>query len=126
MPELRLSMSFKDIKARLRQEAAEEAMQAAEQEAQIEQSIRKWKRRTIYLGVALATSIGSVVPFSEGHPLHGYAGVGGKFFVYLSMCLLAVFMYAAGITYSFWQDLRDTKTAHRKFAPPGSKYRTGK
>jgi hypothetical protein len=119
-------MSFEDLKARLREAAAEEARQADEQEAQIEECIRKWKRRTVYLGVALATSIALVIPFAEGQPLHQYASASGKIFVYMSMCLLALFMYAAGITYTFWQNLRDTREAHKKFAPPGSRYRTGK
>jgi len=119
-------MSNKDIRARLRAEAAEEARQDDEQEAQISLRLRKWKRGTAWLGIALAASIVSVVPFSKGYPLHEHAESAGKFLVYLSMILLTAFMWAGATTYNFWRYLRATTGIHRKFAPPGSKYRTGK
>jgi hypothetical protein len=115
-----------DIKARLRAEAAEEAWQADEQEARIGLRLRKWKLGTAWVGIALAASIISVVPFSKGYPLHEHAESVGKFLVYLSMILLTAFVWAGATTYNFWRYLRDTKETHRKFAPPGSKYRAGK
>ena len=118
-------MSLKD-RARIRAEATEEARQDAEQEVQIQQRLHNWKRRTMWLGVALALCIGVIALFSEGQPLHQYAGASTKFLVYLAMCLLAVFMYAAGTSYVVWNYLRDIRKIHKKFAPPGSRYRTGK
>ena len=91
-------MSLKD-RARIRAEATEEGRQDVEQEVQIQQRLRNWKRRTMWLGVALALCIGVIALFSEGQPLHQYAGASTKFLVYLAMCLLAVFMYAAGTSY---------------------------
>jgi hypothetical protein len=116
----------KDDRARIREEATQEAREDEEKEMRIERRLRRWKRGTIWLGVALMVSVGSVVPFSQGHSLYRYSGSVGKSLVYLSMCLLCVFMYAAGTTYNFWSYLRAMKRTHRKFAPPGSKYRTGK
>lgn len=105
--------------------AAEEARQDAEREAVMERRLRSWKHRTLWVGVALALCIGAIVPFSDGMPLHQYAGSSTKVLVYLAMCLLAAFMYAAGTTYNVWNYLRDTRRIHQKFAPPGSKHRTG-
>ena len=78
----------------------------AEQESDVAQRLRKWKRATICLAIALAASIGSVVPFLEGHTLHEHFAGGAKYLIYLSMCLLSLFMYAAGTTYNFWSYLR--------------------
>ena len=78
----------------------------AEQESEVAQRLRKWKRATICLAVALAASIGSIVPFLEGHILHEHFAGGAKYLIYLSMCLLSLFMYAAGTTYNFWSYLR--------------------
>jgi hypothetical protein len=117
---------MKDIKARLRAEATEEARQADEQEARISLRLRKWKRGTAWLGISLAASIAAVVPFLYGNPLHDQWDEIGKKLLLLSMGLLAAFMWAGATTYNFWRYLRATKETHRKFAPPGSKYRTGK
>ncbi len=116
-------MDSKERKARLRAEAADEARQDAEREGQLEQRLRSWKRRTFWLGIALALSIGTIVPFFEGQPLHQYAGSTTKVLVYLAMLLLAVFMYSAGTTYVCWNYLREIRKVHKKYAPPGSHYR---
>jgi hypothetical protein len=117
-------MSLKEAKARARAEAAEEAKQDEEREALMEQRLRSWKRRTLWLGVALVVNIGAIAPFAEGQPLHQYAGSSTKILVYLAMCLLAVFMFSAGTSYVVWNYLRDIRKINKKFAPPGSKYRT--
>lgn len=113
-------------KERIRAEALEEARQDAEQEARIGRRLSQWKSRTAWLGVALALTIGAIIPFAEGQPLHQYAGNATKLLVYLAMCLLAAFMYAAGTTYVVWNYQRNIRNIHRKFAPPLSKYRRGK
>ncbi len=117
-------MSFKN-RARIRAEATEEARQDAEQEIQLQRRLRNWKRRMMWLGIALAFCIGAIAPFSEGQPLHQHAGSLTKLFVYLAMCLLAALMYAAGTSYVVWNYLRDIRKIHKKFAPPGSKCRAG-
>lgn len=35
-------------------------------------SLKKWGRLTFYLGVALAVSVGLVIPFLNGYPLHSH------------------------------------------------------
>ena len=118
-------MSLKD-RARVGAEALEELRQDAEQERQIQECLRNWKRRTIWVGVALALCIGAIAPFTEGLPLHQYGGRSTTVLVYLAMCLFSAFVYAAGITYTFWKYLRDIRRIHKKFTPPFIKYRTGK
>ena len=118
-------MSLKEAKARARAAAEEEAKQDAEREALMGRRLRSWKLRTLWLGVALALCIGAIAPFSEGMPLHQYAGSSTKLLVYLAMCLLAAFMYAVGTLYVVWNYLRDTKRINRTFAPPGGRGRAG-
>lgn len=112
----------KDKKARTRERAA---LAAKENEIRVVQSLRKWKRGTIWLGIALMVSIGAVVPFLRGHSLYPYSVSTGKVLVYLSMCLLCVFMYAAGITYSFWSYLRAIRGIHSN-SVPAARQLTGK
>jgi hypothetical protein len=119
-------MNHKAVEARIRKEAVDEAREAEEQELRIEQRLRKWKRSTISLGIALIASIAGVVPFLDGYPLHDYWDAVGKKILLLSMGLLPAFMWTTVTTYNFWRYLRDTRETHRKFAPPGSKYRAGK
>jgi drug/metabolite transporter (DMT)-like permease len=110
----------------IRREAEKEAIEVEEQEARIQLRLRKWKIGTVWLGTALALSILAVVPFLHGFPLHDEWDTIGKKILLLSMCLLAVLMYVAGTTYNFWAYLKDMRRAHKQFAPPGSKYRSGK
>ena len=110
-------MTLKD-RARVRAEALEEARQQAEQEIEIQQYVRKWKRRTIWLGVALALCVGVIAPFTEGLPLHQYAGRSTKVLVYLAMCLFTVFTFAFAMTCIMWKYLRDIRKIHKKFTPP--------
>ena len=97
---------MKDKAKQKRIRLEEERRRGAEQESSVTQRLRKWKRATTCLGIALAASIGAIVPFLEGHALHEYFAGVGKPLIYLSMCLLSVFMYAAGTTYNFWSYLR--------------------
>ena len=116
-------MSFRELRARVLEEAAQEVRQDEELEARIEQSLQKWRRGAIFLGIALVASIAAVIPFLYGHPLHDQWDVVGKKILLLSMCLWLAFIYTAGTTYVFWSYGRAITKIHRKFAPPGSKYR---
>lgn len=71
-------------------------------DALLTQRLHKWKRRTVCLGIALAASVGLIVPFLKGHSLHGYFPSFGRTLIILSMCLLLAFMFAAGTTYNLW------------------------
>jgi hypothetical protein len=119
-------MNRKDVKARIRRKAVEEARQADEHEAAIELRLRKWRRGTVWLGGALLASIAAVVPFLYGYPLHNQWDPVGMIILLLAMGLIFPFLWTAGMTYGFWRYQRDIKAIHRKFALPGSKYRTGK
>ena len=119
-------MNCKELRAPVRKEALEEARLDEEQEARLERRLRKWRFATIVLGVALVTGIVAVVPFLAGHPLHARWESIGKRILAVTMGLFLAFTYVAGTCFTFWKYLRDIKEIHRKFAPPGSKYRTGK
>jgi hypothetical protein len=114
-------MNHINAKVRLTLEAAAEEGQAKETELPIEQCLQKWKRRAIWLGIALLGSVAAVVPFLYGYPLHNQWDAVGKKLLLLSMCLLLAFMYAVGITFNFWLYLRNVKKIHREFSPPDSK-----
>jgi hypothetical protein len=109
-------MKHKDAMAR-REAAAEEL----KRDALTEQRLRKWKRGTAWLGIALIVSVGLIVPFSAGHSLHQHAGGVGKFLVYLSMCLLSVFMYAGATTYNLWSYRNAMRKIYNKAAQPTRK-----
>ncbi len=71
--------------------------------------ISLWRRRALYSAVALLLSCASVIPFSKGHSLHAHSEPFGRLLVYLSMALLVVFVYCAGLCWSSWQALRDVE-----------------
>lgn len=114
-------MNHMDAKVRRKLKAAAEGEQYKETELQIEQCLRKWKRRAIWLGIALLGSVAAVVPFLYGYPLHNQWDSVGKKLLLLSMCLLPACVYAVGIAFSFWLYLRNIKKIHREFSPPDSK-----
>jgi hypothetical protein len=64
--------------------------------------LTKWSRRMLYLGVALAASVGSVFPFLSGYPLHDHWKPFGVSLTLLSMVLLSAFLSTAGMTFFFW------------------------
>ena len=118
-------MSLKN-RARVRAEAIEEARQHAEQEIEAQQYVRKWKRRTMWLGVAFALCVGGIAPFFDSEPLPQPARSGLDLLVVLAMCFGVAFVWAAAMTYVFWKYLRDIRKIHKEFTPPFMKYRTGK
>ncbi len=67
---------------------------------QWEMYVRKWKRRTIALGIALVLSVAVVVPFLGGHLLHRYFEQ-GKYLIYVSCGLFTLFVGSCALTYNF-------------------------
>jgi putative effector of murein hydrolase len=116
---------FKDKKKLARINSRQEAREDEEQEMQVEERLRKWMRATILLGIGLLVSVTTVVRFLYGHPLYKQWNSLGKNILLVSMVLFVGFMYAVWITYIYWWYWRGLKRIHKKFAPPGSKYRTG-
>ena len=119
-------MNYAEKRALVKAQALEEAKQNAEQEARLEQRLRKWQRGTVILGSALTVAIIALIPFLAGFPLHAWWFSVGQWILILTMAIFFAFVYTAGTCYVFWSYFRDIKKIHRKFAPPGSKYRTGK
>ena len=119
-------MSLREARAQVRAQAIEEAMQDQEQEERLERRLRKWTRATVWLGAAFVANVIAVVPFLAGHPLHDRWDSAGKRILQLSMGLFLAFIYVGGTASTFWYYLRGIKKIHKRFAPPGSKYRTTK
>jgi hypothetical protein len=69
--------------------------------------INRWKKRSVYAGIAFFLNCASVGPFLYGHSLHVYWESFGKYLVLLAMGLLVVFVYCAALWYSAWMALRD-------------------
>lgn len=119
-------MNRQELRRRVRADAINEAKLDNEQEAKIERTLRKWKRATAIAGGALLASVVAVIPFLAGQPLYRLWDAVGKKILLLAMALFLAFVYTSGHTFAFWYYLRGLKRIHKKYAPPGSKYRTGK
>ena len=70
--------------------------------------VRRWKRRTTALAVLFVISIGGVIPFLAGNPLHRYFDQ-GKWLIYVACCLLTLVTGSAALTYNFERHLRQLK-----------------
>lgn len=70
---------------------------------------RRWRRRSIYAGVAVLASAGSVVPFLYGDFLHAHWNDIGAYLVLLSMALMTVFLFCFGTMCSFWIQRREAR-----------------
>jgi len=92
-----------------------EKRKPSEEEIRIEGRLHKWKRGTIWLGVALLASIVATVPYGYGHPLHDKWDAVGKKILVLSMGLFLAFIYSAATTYNFWWGLRQLKKIGRNY-----------
>ena len=119
-------MNRKQLKAQLRAEAIEEAQQDEESEIRAELTLRRWKRATTLLGILFVASVAVLVPFLAGHSLYSHWEKVGKRVLLFSMVLFNAFVYTAGHTWVYWHGLRELRQIHKKYAPPGSKYRTGR
>jgi hypothetical protein len=108
-------LSHAEREEHIRADAAKEAKEDAELEAKIQESVRKWRRVMMCLGLALLASIVSLVPFLAGDSLHSHWDTVGKKILLLCMFLLPAFMYAAGITYTRWSYLRDVRKINSEF-----------
>jgi hypothetical protein len=118
-------MSHSETRARIRNEALEEARRDEEMEIRTARKLRKLQRATVVLGILLVATVAAVPPFLKGHPFHDSWDSTGKYLVMLAMGLLPAFMLTAALTYGLWNYLRNIKKIHRRHAPPLSKQRTG-
>ncbi|HXN29899.1 MAG TPA: hypothetical protein VN902_22445 [Candidatus Acidoferrales bacterium] len=64
-------------------------------------------KRSMYSVALLFLSCASVVPFSKGHSLHDHAEPFGTLLVWLSLGLLLLFVYCAGMVVMSWVGLRE-------------------
>jgi len=100
----------------IRTQAAKEAKEDAADEAEIAASLKKWKRATLCLSLALFVSVAATVPFSFGHSLHRYTDTVGKYLLLLSGLLWAAVIYTAANTFNMWRYLRGAKKINKEFA----------
>jgi hypothetical protein len=106
-------------KAPIREPAAKGAQDDAADEAEIARSLHKWKRATLCLGLALAVTIVTAVPFSYGHSLHRYWEAIGKKVLFLSGALWLAVAYSAMMTFIMWKYLRGVKRINKEYAKGG-------
>ena len=69
----------------------------------------KWKLRTLGLGVALAFCVLAIIPFLDGHSLHGHFEQ-GKYLIYVACTLLTLFVGSCVLTYNFWRYVRTLRS----------------
>jgi hypothetical protein len=103
-----------------RESRMDEVHKDVEEEARAERRFLRWKRGTLWLGIALIASVAADIPYLQGHPLHDKWDAVGKKIVVLSMFLFLAFVYSAATTYNFWWGLRKLRAMDKKYAPPGS------
>ena len=68
--------------------------------------VRLCTKRTVYSAIGLFMSCASVVPFLAGHSLHTHWEPIGRLLVYLSLGLVVVFVYCAGLLWGACNALR--------------------
>ncbi len=100
----------------IRAQAAREAQEDAEDEAEIAQSLHKWKRAAIWLGLTLLASSASGISFSHDHSLHRYSDTFGKYLLLLSGLLWAAVIYTAANAFIMWRYLRSVRKINKEFA----------
>ncbi len=82
--------------------------------AEWESGYRKWRRRTVGLGIAMIASIAAVIPFLAGHSLHKYWDQ-GKYLIWIAWVVLSLFAISAGTAYGFWQSWRSIRSEVRDY-----------
>ena len=121
-----IQMKRKQLKAQLRAEAIEEAHRDEDSEIRAQRTFLRWRRATALLGVLSMASVVALALFLAGGPLHNHWEKIGKKVLVLSGVLFGSFIYTAAHTWIYWYGLRELRKIHKRYAPPGSKYRTGK
>jgi hypothetical protein len=76
-------------------------------------SLRIHKRRAIFAGLSLATSLALLVPFLNSNPWNKYAQVWGGYLLYLCFGSLLWFMWECALVYIYWTYLRSVRKAAR-------------
>ena len=71
-------------------------------------------RTTLILGVALLVNIASIIPFLAGHSQHEQFYNVGRPLLITAVCLLGLFLLAAGRACLYWLNDRELKKVLRK------------
>ena len=87
-----------------------------ETQREVENSLRKWKRATCYLGLALIVSTGFWFLFFPGQALHPLWRTWGRAFAVTSLCIFLPWLYAVGTTLNLWLYGTNLKKIDRDFA----------
>lgn len=79
--------------------------------------VTTWKRRTFALSISLFANIFLVVPFLQGHSLHGYFAY-GRWLIYSACTLLTATVGSAALTYNFNRHVAELKQNSAEELPP--------
>jgi hypothetical protein len=88
----------------------------SEEQAQIAEEVRRWRRRAAYLGVGLIVSVLLWTPFFEGGPLHRFWSSFGRMFAVLSMIFFLLCLYSAATMVNRWLYGANLRRIDRQFA----------
>lgn len=90
------------------------------------QKLRRWVKASVLSTIGLIICISSTVLFLYGHALYGYFDSIGKYLILLSMCLLPITAFIAGLTFIIWRSSVALRERNMKYCPPtvGASHRT--
>ena len=87
-----------------------------EEQAQIAEEVRRWRRRAAYLSVGLIVSVLLWTPFFHGGPLHHYWTSFGRIFAVLSLIFFLPCLYSAATMVNLWYYGASLRRIDRQFA----------
>ena len=87
-----------------------------ELQAQIAEQVRRWRGRTIYLGLGLIVSVLLWTPFFDGRPLHHYWTSFGRIFAVLSLIFFFPCLYSVATMMNLWYYGASLRRIDRQFA----------
>ena len=100
-----------DEKMKSEDEQSDEELQAP-----IAEEVRRWRKRTIYLGLGLIVSVLLWTPFFDGAPLHRYWTSFGRIFAVLSLIFFLPCLYSAATLFNLWYYGASLRRIDRQFA----------
>lgn len=118
-----VSMNSKAARARFRKKWDQELQDNLQQQARIERRLLRWKRLTLWTGLAFAGSCVAVIPFLAGNALHPYWDAVGKKLLVVAMLLWGALVYVSGHCLVWWKYFRGMRQLNAQSVPPDVKCR---